>query len=215
MWLTLPSRLGSVKGGTRSETPHNPYAVRPMTRAEVERGVRMRKHAFGKPAQQIADEAGVSLKSVNAVLRMESVSPEAYAALTGYLRTPYSKLDVINNRAARAAEKGPRAQIEKRIRLLARIAFRYDVRAKSPATRASMTVGELHAYFWNLDRRVKEAVLKRYPDIAKRFILPDSLQAWEWIERLDQIAEHLKKYGDRPKGPTAQFTSPGPRSPRV
>jgi hypothetical protein len=55
----------------------SPYAVKPLTRAQIERGIAMRKYAWGKPTQQIADEAGVSKDTINKVLEQERVSDAA------------------------------------------------------------------------------------------------------------------------------------------
>jgi hypothetical protein len=51
----------------------------------------------------------------------------------------------------------------------------------------AMTDGELHAYFYNLDDRIKRRVMSLDPTIAQRWKLPDDMEAREFIERLDQL----------------------------
>jgi hypothetical protein len=41
-----------------------------------------------------------------------------------------------------------------------------------------MTDGELHAYFYNLDDRIKRHVMSLDPRIAQRWKLPDDMEAY-------------------------------------
>ena len=42
----------------------------------------------------------------------------------------------------------------------------------------AMTDGELHAYFYNLDDRIKRHVMSLDPRIAQRWKLPDDMEAY-------------------------------------
>jgi hypothetical protein len=61
-----------------------------------------------------------------------------------------------------------------------------------------MTVGELHAYFYNLDDRIKRHVMDQDPTIAQRWKLADDMPAWEFIERLDQLRAQERSSRLRP-----------------
>ena len=61
----------------------------------------------------------------------------------------------------------------------------------------AMTDGELHAYFYNLDDRIKRHVMSLDPTIAQRWKLPDDMEAWEFIERLDQVRAHRQQRNSR------------------
>ena len=60
-----------------------------------------------------------------------------------------------------------------------------------------MTDGELHAYFYNLDDRIKRYMLDQDPTIAQRWEVPDDMPAWEFIERLDQLRAHRQERNSR------------------
>lgn len=162
-----------------------------MTVPQITRGIRMRKHAWGKPTQQIADEAGVHHSVINAVLKEQGVSPAAYALLTSYLRTPAGPWAMINNRHARASATGARAALERKVRRLSVMAIGFDLRVMPGSRMAQLTTGELKAYYWRLDWRVKERIIAANRDVTGRFVIPDSLEAWEWIERITLLRERL------------------------
>jgi hypothetical protein len=61
----------------------------------------------------------------------------------------------------------------------------------------AMTDGELHAYFCNLDDRIKRHVMDQDPTIAQRWKLADEMPAWEFIERLDQLRAHRQERNSR------------------
>jgi hypothetical protein len=61
----------------------------------------------------------------------------------------------------------------------------------------AMTDGELRAYFYNLDDRIKRYVMSLDPTIARRRKLPDGIEAWEFIERLDQLRAHRQERNSR------------------
>jgi hypothetical protein len=182
-WLNL-----SKHGGTEA----SPYAVRMMTRPKIERAIAMRKYAWKKPSQQIADETGLNVETINRVLRKEQVSQESYARLTTYLATPAGPRALINNREARAKKTGKRSPIMQRLMRLCVLAIRYGCRVRSEVTCAAMTQGELLAYYYRLEYRVKERIMAdpRWPDTIKgKFVIYDTLEAWEWVERLDQLSD--------------------------
>jgi hypothetical protein len=60
-----------------------------------------------------------------------------------------------------------------------------------------MTDGQLHAYFYNLDDRIKRHVMDQDPTIAQRSKLADDMPAWEFIERVDQLRAHRQERNSR------------------
>jgi hypothetical protein len=180
MWVKIPNRT--------PEPEASPYQVQPLSRPQIERGIAMRKYAWNKPVQQIADEVGVAAETVRRVLNRQTVSDESYAKLTSYLRTPAGAAAKINNRSAKASEKSPRRALERKAAKLCAMAVDFGLKVLSRTRLAEMTVGQLTAYYWRLDCRVKERILAAYA-LARGYILPDVLEAWEWIERLDQLRE--------------------------
>lgn len=179
----------------KSQATTSRNIVRMQTRPQIERAIAMRRYAWGKPLQQIADEAGVNIQTINKVLRKQEVSTESYALLTSYLKTPTGPASLINNRAGKASEKSARRPLMRRIMSLTSMAIRYDIKCSSKITLMSRTQGELRAYFYRLDFRVKEAIMNdpKWPDsIRGKFVIPDCLEAWQWVERLDLLREHLR-----------------------
>lgn len=171
----------------------SPHAVRLMTVPQIKRGISVRKFVWRKPTQQIADEAGLNVETINKVLRGEPVSTESYAKLSSYLRTPAGPHALINNRASRATEDSVRRSLTSRLMRLAALAINYDIRTRSRESCAAMTVGELRAYYYRLRIRVREKILldQRWPDSVRgKFVIPDMLEAWQWVERLDQLRDH-------------------------
>ena len=61
----------------------------------------------------------------------------------------------------------------------------------------AMTDGQLHAYFYNLDDRIKRHVMSLDATIAQRWKVLDGLEAWEFIERLDQLRAHRQERNSR------------------
>jgi hypothetical protein len=57
----------------------------------------------------------------------------------------------------------------------------------------AMTDGELQAYFYNLDDRIKRPVMSLDLSIAQRWKLPDEMEAWEFIQRLAQLRTHSSR----------------------
>jgi hypothetical protein len=174
----------------------NRHAVRPMTPMQVVRGIRMRHYAWGKPFQTIADEAGVTAETIRRVVNGEPFNDTTWALLVGYLRTPQSPRALIKNRSKGKVSHGPRRALEKRLWNLQRIALKLGFRWQDKTRLDEMTIGELWAFFYQLEYRVKERIIRERIDLARRFIIPDHLQAFEWIERLDQLAERTMTSGN-------------------
>ena len=61
----------------------------------------------------------------------------------------------------------------------------------------SFTDGELRSYFYNLGDRVKRHVMDLDPAIARQWKLADDMEAWEFIERLDQLRAHRQVRNSR------------------
>jgi hypothetical protein len=211
-WLNL-----SKHGGTEQ----SPYAVKMMTRQKIERAIAMRRYAWKKPTQQIADEAGLNVETINRVLRKETVSSESYAKLTTYLRTPAGPRAMINDRAGKAKKTGKRSPVMAKVMRLVAMAHRYGLKARSEVSCAAMTQGELLAYFYRLEFKIKEAMMvdPRWSDsITGKFVMLDALEPWQWAERLDQLSDHQSKsssrHGARP-APNGAPSSSQSRSTRL
>ena len=73
---------------------------KPMTPEQVTRGVCMRRYAWGKRVQQLADESGVPARALHDVIVGKPFSEAVRSRLEGYLRTPAgpSALRQDNNR---------------------------------------------------------------------------------------------------------------------
>jgi hypothetical protein len=61
----------------------------------------------------------------------------------------------------------------------------------------AMTDGQLHAYFYNLDDRIKRHVMDQDPTDAQRWKLADDMPAWEFSERVDQLRAHRQERNSR------------------
>lgn len=160
--------------------------LRPMTPREISTGMRKRRYSWGKTAVEMALESGVSIDTVNAAVAGERLSDAAVAKLVVYLRQPIIKV----NRDRVAKKRGARGRVMSLIAGVAALGNQYGVIAKSSSRRQEMKTPELLAYFWLLDERVKEAIRARYPGVNQKFLLPDHLPAWAWVERLEQLTKH-------------------------
>jgi hypothetical protein len=98
--------------------------------------------------------------------------------------------------ALRQGNSGGRRRDAARVALLHRLlrvrslAKQFGLPLCDHAHLKAMTDGELHAYFYNLDDRIKRHVMSLYLAIAQRWKLPDEMEAWELIEQLDQLRAH-------------------------
>src|SRR5258708_39471940 len=77
--------------------------IRPMTRMQVVRALRMRHYAWGKPFQTIADETGLTAETIRSVIGGQPLRDTTWAGLIGYLRTPPGKHALIDNKARNAS----------------------------------------------------------------------------------------------------------------
>jgi hypothetical protein len=81
--------------------------------------------------------------------------------------------------------KSSRKRIEQKIWRLMAIAIPFGVKVESMDHLAGFTAGELEAYHCNLDWLLKERIIAMHPELGSRLHVPDHLEAWEWLERLN------------------------------
>jgi hypothetical protein len=118
------------------------------------------------------------------------------------LMTP-NKVTRSRRPALRQGNGGGRRRDAARVELLRRVlrarslAKQFGLPLCDRAQLKAMTDGELHAYFYNLDDRVKRDIMSLDPTIAQRWKLPDDVEAWEFIERLDQLRAHRQERNSR------------------
>lgn len=197
MWLRKIADRGQDPTHGQNRGP------KPLTRMQVIRGVRMRHYAWQKPLQQIADEVGLSLPTIRNVISGQPFDDLTYAKLVGYLATPQGPAALKRNRvrkAKSAGASGARAPLMHKLRTLTALAVRLI--HHHPMSRDkldAMTIGELWAYYWRLEFVVKEQIIRDRIKIAKRYIIPDHLQAYEWIERLNQLEERQTTSASGPR----------------
>jgi len=185
VWLNLRHRHDGRK------FHQAPKAVGMMPAAAIVRGIRMRKFQWGKMTITMANEAGVSLETINAVLKGQPISADSSALLTTYLRTPAGKWALIQRYDNKKNKS--RKELERKLRNLSVLAVDFELRVRSNMRNASTPTAELAAYYRTLEFWVKERIIKYNADLASRYILPDSLEAWQWIERFDLIRAQLTK----------------------
>jgi hypothetical protein len=87
--------------------------------------------------------------------------------------------------AKMSKSKSSRKRIEQKIWRLLPIVIRFGLKAESMERLSRLTAGELELYYWRIDWRVKERIMTMHPEVGSRFDLPDHLEAWEWLERLE------------------------------
>jgi hypothetical protein len=192
VWLRLPSKPLQNQVRVSPHQSHR-YAVKQMTVPQIERGIRMRKWGLNNPTQAIADAAGVNIKVINAILKGERVSDEAYALLTSYLRTPAGPFAVRHSRN-KDQSKLRRSLNIKLGRLMKLGISRGMHHFRHKATLTTYTIPQLQAYFHFVDWRVKEDILINEP-LAPLYSMPDELEAWEWLERFEQLRQRQKTSG--------------------
>ena len=118
------------------------------------------------------------------------------------LMTP-NKVTRSRRPALRQGNGGGRRRDAARVALLHRVlrvrslAKQFGLPLCDRAQLKAMTNGELHAYFYNLDDRIKRRVMSLDPTIAQRWKLPDDMEAWEFIERIDQLRSHRQERNSR------------------
>ena len=91
-----------------------------------------------------------------------------------------------------------RVALLRRLLRLRSLAKQFGLPLCDRAQLKAMTNGELHAYFYNLDDRIKRHVMSLDPTIAERWKVPDDMEAWEFIERLDQLRAQERSSRLRP-----------------
>jgi hypothetical protein len=77
------------------------------------------------------------------------------------------------------------------------LAKQFGLALRDRAHLKAMTDDELHAYFHNLDDRIKRHVMSLDATIAQRWKVLDGMEAWEFIERLDQLRAHRQERNSR------------------
>jgi hypothetical protein len=101
--------------------------------------------------------------------------------------------------ALRQGNGGGRQRDAARVALLRRVlhvrslAKQFGLPLCDRARLKAMTDGELRAYFYNLGDRVKRHIMSLDRTIAQRWKLPDDMEAWKFIERLDQLRAHRQE----------------------
>jgi hypothetical protein len=165
-----------------------------MTPAQVTRGISMRHYAWGKRIRQIADEAGIDLSYIYKVIKAEPVSEAVRARLEGYLKTPAGPSALVQDHNRRWHGADGRVVVDcERFSLLRRI-----VRARHLAGVHGLTVcdrhrlksltnSELRVYFYNLGDRIKRHLMSLDQSISRHWKLPDEMEPWEFIERIDLL----------------------------
>ena len=158
-----------------------------MTLEQVTRAICMRRYAWGKRVQQIADESGVPARTLHDVIVGKPFSEAVRSRLEGYLRTPAgpSALRQDNNR--KRNPDSPRFRLLRRIFRARSLAQQLKLPVCDRDRLKSFSDGELRSYFYNLGDRVKRHVMNLDPAIARQWKLADDMEAWEFIERIDQL----------------------------
>ena len=105
--------------------------------------------------------------------------------------------------ALRQGNGGGRRRDAARVALLRRVlrvrslAKQFGLPLCDRAYLKAMTDGELQAYFYNLDDRIKRHVMDQDPTDAQRWKLADDMPAWEFSERVDQLRAHRQERNSR------------------
>ena len=170
----------------RSGQHNRNLAARPMTPREIVNGIRKRRYAWGKPFQEIADECGLPVKTIRDVVNNVLFTDHVAATLVGYLRTPAGPGALVRNRDAGSHYDSGRRALQRAIGGLAVLARQYGIHTRGRERLKDFTEGDLRAYHWNLDQRTKEAIAAKNTQFA-RYLMPDWLTAWEWVERYDKL----------------------------
>ena len=161
-----------------------------MTPREMQNGLRKRKYSWGKSTTELAAEIGISVETVNAALLGKPVSEFSIAKIVVYLQIPMGPAGLVRNRGKNARPKSERHALTSRISRLAMLSRQYGIFSRKREMLKELTEGQLRAYYWNLDSRLKQVLIERHRALSSRFLLPDSQDAWEWIERLEKLQAH-------------------------
>jgi hypothetical protein len=165
-----------------------------MTPAQVTRAISMRHYAWGKRIKQIADEAGVDVKHIYAVIKAEPFGEAIRARLEGYLKTPAGPSALVQNNDRRAQGPDGRMVIDvERFRLLRRLmrarhlAVVHGLPICERSRLKALTNSELRVYFYNLGDRIKRHIMALDLSVSRHWKLPDEMEPWEFIERIDLL----------------------------
>ena len=166
---------------------------KPLTPEQVTRGICMRRYAWGKRVQQIADESGVSARVLHDVIIGKPFSEAVRCRLEGYLRTPAGPAALRQDNDRGRDPDAQRFRLLRRIMRARRLAQDYGLPLCDRDRLKAMTDGQLRAYFYNLGDRVKRHVMSLDLATARQWKLPDDMEAWEFIERIDQLRAHRQQ----------------------
>jgi hypothetical protein len=158
----------------------------PMTPAQITRAICMRRYAWGKSPQQIADESGLAVARIIDVIAGRPFSEAVKARLEGYIRTPAGPSALIQDNDKGKKVTSMRFFLLRRIIKLSRIGKQFGIVTNTGRTK-EMDEGAIRTYFYWLDDTVKTAIMKRWPRESLKYKLADSAPAWEWIERLEKL----------------------------
>jgi hypothetical protein len=191
-WLVLwkgSDNIAVAGGGTMK--------FKPLTPEQVTRGICMRRYAWGKRVRQIADESGVPARVLRDVMVGKPFSEAVRCRLEGYLRTPAGPEALRQDNDRSGDPDAQRFRLLRRIMRTRSLAKQFDLPLCDRDRLKSFTDGQLRAYFYNLDDRIKRHVTDQDPTIAQRWKLADDMPAWEFIERLDQLRAHRQERNSR------------------
>lgn len=184
MWLELPkdTRPNSVhQHGSAGDRVIAGMSLRTMNRR-----LRIRHHAWGKPIGEIASEAGVTPDAISDTMRGLVPSDHAGYLIVSYLRTPTGPRALIHNRDVKAVSLA-RQRLSRKVRRLRGFASDHGIHVKAWTFIVAMTDQQLQSYYWNLESRVKTKFLEKYGELAQMYLLPDWWEPWQWYERLEQL----------------------------
>lgn len=165
-----------------------------MAPSQISRGVAFRRYAYGKPIQQIADEAGLRYDQVLDVLKSQPMKIEVAAALTGWLRTPVSPMQQVHDRQDGDVMSATRLALLKRLARMRALAghIKSPLLLRRVEKLAAFTDDELRAYIYNVEDLVRKRILGFYPTIAEYYHFADDMEPWEIIERIDRLKNNDK-----------------------
>jgi hypothetical protein len=166
---------------------------KPLTPEQVTRGICMRRYAWGKRVQQIADESGVPARILRDVIVGKPFSEAARCRLEGYLRAPAGPAALRQDNDRGRDPDVQRFRLLRRIMRARALAKQFGLPLCDRDRLKAMTDGGLRAYFYNLGDRVKRHVMSLDLAIARQWKLPDDMEAWEFIERVDQLRAHRQE----------------------
>jgi hypothetical protein len=130
---------------------------------------------------------GVPARTLHDVIVGKPFSEAVRSRLEGYLRTPAGPAALRQNNNRKRNPDSPRFRLLRRIFRARLLAQQFKLPVCDRDRLKSFSDGELRSYFYNLGDRVKRHVMNLDPAIARRWKLADDMEAWEFIERIDQL----------------------------